>query len=182
MNIIFRPLRGVFALTAAALVAGCGFVLVGERPLPAVLQTVFVDVDAPYQVSEPPLQTALRTRLLRQGAAVVAKAEQASARVRLWDLAEGRETLSIGPDGKALEYRLIVSVRYELRGSDGVLVPADTLSVSRDYSFNPGQILAKEAEEAQLREFIQDEMAELLLLRLEAALSAQPPATPAPAR
>jgi hypothetical protein len=39
-------------------------------------------------------------------------------------------------------------------------------------------VLAKEAEEQRLQAFIQDELAELLLLRLEALLAA-PPAAPA---
>lgn len=176
--------RLLVAALASSLLAACGFHLAGYAPLPAELRSVYVDLDAPYQVSEPPLQTALRTRLLRRGAKLVAKAsDPAQTRIRLWSLDEGRETLSIGPDGKALEYRLLLSVSYEVSDASGVLLPADRLSVSRDYSFKVDQILAKEAEETQLRAYIQDEMAELLLLRLDAALRKlkAPPATLAPA-
>ena len=180
------------ALATVLLLSACGFRLIGTRPLPVALQTVYVSVDAPYRVSEPPVQTALRTRLTRRGAKVVAKPDQALTQVRLFDLTERRETLSIGPDGKALEYRLVNSVRFEVRQGASLLQAPDQLTVSRDYSFRPDQILAKEGEEAQLREYIQDEMSELLLLRLEAVLASAPltapamvptapPATPAPA-
>lgn len=161
------------------LLAGCGFTLVGSRPLPPVLDRVFVDVEQPYQVSEPPVETALRARLGQRGANVVSKAEQAETRLRLWDLVERRETLSLGTDGKALEYRLVFSARYEVRRGERLLLAPELLSVSRDYSFQPNRILAKEAEEAQLREFLQGEMAELLLLRLEAGLKTVPLTPPA---
>ena len=49
-------------------------------------------------------------------------------------------------------------------------------------SFQPEQVLAKEAEEARLRAFIQTEMAELMLLRLESQLGKLAAvSTPAPA-
>lgn len=162
-------------LLLATLLSGCGFQFAGSRPLPAVLDRVYVDVEVPYRVSEPPLETALRARLSQRGATVATRAEQAETQLRLWDLVERRETLSLGPDGKALEYRLVISVRYEVRRAGKLLLPADTLSASRDYSFQPNRILAKEAEEAQLREFLQGEMAELLLLRLEVGLREMPP-------
>jgi LPS-assembly lipoprotein len=44
--------------------------------------------------------------------------------------------------------------------------------VSRDYFFNAQQVLAKEAEESRLRDYIQNDLAELILLRLEAVLPA----------
>lgn len=157
------------------LLAACGFHLAGTLPLPRVLKRVYIDLSQPYQVSEPPLEVALRERLVQRGATVVAKTEKAETQLRIWNLVERREALSIGPDGKALEYRLLVSVNYEVRRGDQVLLPTDSLSASRDYSFEAGSILAKEAEESQLREFIQGELAELLLLRLEIGLRDQPP-------
>lgn len=167
---------------AAALLAGCGFHLAGTRPLPPQLEKVYIDVVARYRVSEPPLETALRTRLLRQGAEVLEEAQGASAVLKLTHLKEGRQVLSVGPDGKAQEYLLITTVDYELRAGDRPLVPPGSLRVTRDYSFNEEQILAKEAEEARLREFIQDELAELLLLRIETQLMQPPEPPPAPAR
>ena len=50
------------------------------------------------------------------------------------------------------------------------MLPHQTLSLSRDYSFNADAVLAKEAEELKLREAIQAELAELMMLRLEASL------------
>lgn len=167
-----------FALALSALLlAGCGFHLAGSRPLPQSLESVYIDVVTPYHVSKPPLEAALRTRLLRRGAQVTGNAGTATTTLRLTDLHESRQVLSVDPFGKAVEYQLTTRVRFELLGSSQVLIPGDTLQVSRDYSFNAQQVLAKEAEETRLQAFIQDELAELLLLRIEAVLK-RPVAAP----
>lgn len=175
------------ALTLALLIAGCGFHLVGNRPLPEPLKSVYIDVIAPYRVSEPPLESALRGLLLRRGGQVLGKIEQGTTLIRLSELTESRTVLSLGPDGKPLEYQLTVSVRYQVMQGKKMLLPPDQLKLSRDYSFNAQQVLAKDAEEARLREYIQNQLAELLLLRLEAVLSraavapaTTPDAPPAP--
>lgn len=167
-----------FLIVFTLMLAGCGFHLVGSRPLPEGLKSVYIDVIAPYRVSEPPLETALRGLLLRRGGQVQGKIEAGTTLIRLSDLNESRTVLSLGPDGKALEYQLTVSVNYQVSRGTQMLLPPDQLSLSRDYSFNAQQVLAKEAEEARLREFIQNQLAELLLLRLEAVLN-QPVAVPA---
>lgn len=173
-------MRAACVVLLAALLAGCGFHLAGSLPLPRTLQRIYIDLEQPYKVSDAPLEIALRERLVQRGAIVVAKSGKAETQLRLRNLSERREALSIGPDGKALEYRLLISVDYEVRRGAEVLLPGQTLSASRDYSFEPGSILAKEAEEAELREYIQGELAELLLLRLEIGLRDLPPQPESP--
>lgn len=152
------------------LLSACGFHLAGNRPLPEALKSVYILVIAPYRVSEPPLETALRNLLQRRGGQVRGKAENGVTVIRLSDLAETRSVLSLGPDGKALEYQLTTRVTFQVMRNGAALLPPDTLSVSRDYSFNAQQVLAKEAEETRLRDFIQNELAQLLMLRLETRL------------
>lgn len=171
--------RPALVALAALLVAGCGFHLAGTRPLPPQMAALYVDVVTPYKVSKPPIETSLNSRLLRQGARTLGDAANARTVLRVTDLKETREVLSVDPFGKAVEYKLTTQARYELLQDGKALVPPDTLQVSRDYSFNAQQVLAKEAEEARLQSFMQDELAELLLLRIEALLT-NPPAAAAP--
>lgn len=173
-----RPLLIGLLLSLSA----CGFHLAGSRPLPVPLKSVYIDVVSPYTVSEPPLETALRGLLQRRGAKVVGAPGDAATVVRLSELNEGRQVLSLGTDGKALEFQLITSVRYEVVSGAVELVPPDVLRVTRDYSFNAQQVLAKEAEEERLREYIQGELAELLMLRIEAVLAHSATTGNAPAK
>lgn len=160
-------------LLCAALLAGCGFHWAGSRPLPGALSWVYIDIVTPYKVAKPPLEAALSARLSRRGAIVMGSAAEARTVLRITDLAESREVLSVDPFGKAVEYKLTTRLRYELLEDGKPVVPPDVLQVSRDYSFNAQQVLAKEAEESRLQAFIQDELAELLLLRLEALVVAR---------
>ncbi len=160
--------------------SACGFRLAGTRPLPPLLQSVNVEFITPYRVSEPPMESAMRANLQRRGASISEEAKAGVTQIVLSNLDESRQVLSVGPDGKALEFRLVTRVQYEVRRDGVVLVPPGSLLATRDYSFEPEQVLAKEAEEARLRDFIQTELAELLMLRLEAQLARLPEPTPAP--
>jgi LPS-assembly lipoprotein len=167
--------RLALALLPAMTLAGCGFHLSGDRPLPEELRSVYVEAVDPYKVTAPRVESAIEKRIASRGGQVKSRAADARATLRLSDLKQTQEVLSIGADSKAIEYRLIIRVRYELDSGGKVLVPSDTLSVSRDFSFSAQQILAKEAEQAKLNDYLQDDMAELLLLRLEAGLGQRPP-------
>lgn len=176
-----RRLASRAAVLALALWLGaCGFHAAGSRPLPEPLKRVRIEAVAPYAVSEPRVEAALRTRLIHRGAEVVEQSQDAVTVIRLTDLKATREVLSVGPDGKALEYDLILRVTYEVRTGSQVWAPPDRMEVRRDYSFNADQVLPKEQEAERLRDYLEDEMAELLLLRIEALVArvAAPAATP----
>ena len=169
--------RALLALLVTGLLAGCGFHLAGSRPLPEALANVYIQVVTPYRVSEPPLEVALRTALQRRGALVTGEGDTRTV-IKLIDLVESRRVVSLGTDGKALEFELTTRVRYQVTRGTQILVGPDELQVSRDYSFNAQQVLAKDAEEQVLRDFIQGELAELLLLRIETRLNRQQDAGP----
>lgn len=167
-------------LLLAAALAGCGFHLAGERPVPPALSSVYIDMVQPYRVGTPPLETALQSRIAARGGLVKSHIGDASAVLRLSDLSETREVLSIGADGLANEYRLVTQVTFELHSGEQELVPPQPQGVSRTYSFSVDEILGKEAEESRLRNYMQDELAQLILLRIDAALAHTVPPQPAP--
>lgn len=153
------------------LLSACGFHLAGGKPLSDDLKKVYLDTTIPYSVTEPPVETQLRAILQRRGAEVAKDPSADVTTIRLSNLRESREVLSLGTDGKAVEFRLLTRVHYEVfRGAKTLVTPGDMVA-TRDYSFEPAQVLAKEAEEQRLREFIQSQLAELLMLRIDAALT-----------
>lgn len=171
------------AALLAGLLGGCGFHLVGDRPVPPALSSVYIDMVQPYRVGTPPLETALQSKITARGGVVKSHIGDASSVLRLTNLSETREVLSVGPDGKANEYRLVTQVTYELHSGGLALVAPEQQGISRSYSFSLDEILGKEAEEARLRSYMQDELATLILLRIDAALrkaQPMPAADPAP--
>lgn len=176
-----RQLLALPLLLLASTLAGCGFELVGDRPVPPALNSVYIDVVQPYRVGTPPLETALQSKITARGGSVKSHMEDAKSVLRLSNLIETRETLSIGPDGLANEYRLVTSVTYELHSGSQTLIAQEQQGVSRSYSFSVNEVLGKEAEEGRLRNYMQDELATLILLRIDSALSQSSPENrPAP--
>jgi LPS-assembly lipoprotein len=164
-------MRACLLLLLTLTLSACGFHLAGNRPLSDDLKKVYVDTITPYKVSEPPVEAQLREILQRRGAAIASEPSSEVTTIRLSKLEESREVLSIGTDGKAIEFRLVTRVHYEVfRGPTTLVTPGD-LVATRDYTFDPQQVLAKEVEEQRLREFIQSQLAELLMLRIDAALT-----------
>jgi LPS-assembly lipoprotein len=179
---------GPFLALGGLLLAGCGFHLAGDRPVPPALSSVYIDLVQPYRVGTPPLETSLQSRITARGGVVKSHIGDAKAVLRLSDLSETRETLSVGADGEANEYRLVTQVTYELHSGDQELIAPEAQGISRSYSFSVDEILGKEAEEARLRSYMQDELAALILLRIDASLArtvkpvpAAEPNPPAPA-
>lgn len=151
--------------------SGCGFHLVGSRALPERLGTVHIDLVSPYTVSEPTLETELRALLQSRGSTVIERPNANATLVQLRDLRASQTVLTVGPDGKALEYELTLRVNFSARTADNLWLPPSTMEVRRDYSFNAQEVLPKEQEAARLREYLEAQMAELILLRLDAAAS-----------
>jgi LPS-assembly lipoprotein len=184
MSRLVRVIRPAMLLAALA-VAGCGFHLAGTRPVPEPLRSVYIEVIDPYHVTVPPLETALRARIERGGGEIASKIERSKSTLRISDLSETQEVLSVGPDGKAIEYRLVSRATYELTSGGHQLIPPRSQGLSRDYSFSATQILPKEAEAERLSQYLQTELADVILLRIESELArgsspeSLPPASPA---
>jgi len=178
-TLFFSGLR-LGAALLAGLLGGCGFHLAGDRPVPPALNSVYIDMVQPYRVGTPPLETALQSKITARGGQVKSHIGDAASVLRLSNLSETREVLSVGPDGKANEYRLVTQVTYELHSGGQALIAPEQQGISRSYSFSLDEILGKEAEEARLRSYMQDELATLILLRIDAALRKTVPPVPAP--
>lgn len=175
-------LRGIVGFSVMALMtaqAGCGFYWKGQRPLPPEMSEVYLDYRASnYEAIQSRLQESLRTNLERRGAHVVAS-NTAPGRLTVYKLEEETRVLSVGPAGKAIEYEIETTVEFDY-SVDGVLrVPRASLSVLRDYSFDETRVLAKEAERKELQRAMQEELAHLMLLRIDAGLSTVPEPLPA---
>jgi len=166
-----RRLGGrALALVAVALLSACGFHLQGGRTLPEPLSRVFIDSLQPYSVADPAVETALRARLRRRGGEVTGSRRDAVSVLELRSVETESRTLSVGPDGRSIEVEIVVTATYSLRQGSELLVAPETITARRPLSFPSEEILPKEAEERRLADFLQEEVADLILLQLEVRL------------
>jgi LPS-assembly lipoprotein len=167
----FQASAYVLAGLLAVTLTGCGFYLKGDRPLPAEMSEVYLDYRAAsYEAIQPRLEESLRTNLQRRGARVVSSAT-APGRLTVYRLEEKTRVLSVGSDGNAIEYEIEATVEFDYSVDGRLRVPRETLTVLREYSYDETRVLAKEAERRQLQKEMQEELADLVLLRVDAQLA-----------
>jgi len=131
-------------LLAILLLAGCGFHLRGETPLPAWLQSARVESDLRYSEVAEALRRALRS-------AGVAVAEQADTVIKIEGEQRSRRILSVGSDGRPREYELNYRLSYGVYDAAGkVLLPSSSVTESRAYTFDEVDVLGKSTERDEL--------------------------------
>ncbi len=146
----------------AFMLAGCGFRLAGSAPLPAVLAKPYLSVRNPYSDFAREFERQLKS----SGAVLQAGREGATATIDVTkDLVEQR-TLSVSARNIPTEYELIYTVVYSVHGPGGELLPAQTIFLSRDYSFDETVLLAKDNEADILRTQMARDLVSIAMRRL----------------
>lgn len=150
------------ALLSAAL-AACGFRLRGTAELP--FETVYV----------PGATGGIALDLKRSiqagtGARVVDDPKQAEAVLQFIQEAREKEILSLTGAGRVREFQLRYRVGFRVHDGKGrEFVPANTIQLTRDVTFNDAEVLAKEAEEQLLFRDMQNDMVQQIMRRLASA-------------
>ena len=150
------------AIVALALLAGCGFQLRGAAELP--FETVYLPATGGIGLD-------LR-RNIKAGTrtVVVDDPKQAQAILEFLQEVRSKEILSLSGGGRVREFRLFYRVEFRVHdGKGGEFLPASTLVLARDFTFNDAEILAKETEEQLLYREMQADMVRQILHRLSSA-------------
>jgi LPS-assembly lipoprotein len=140
---------GGAALAAAAMIGlcACGFRLAGSQPLPAVLARPYLSVRDPYTEFAREFEHQLKS----SGAQVQSVRQDSTAIIDVTkDLVEQR-TLAVSTRNIPTDYQLIYTVTYSVRVADKELLAPQTITVSRDYSFQENELLATQHEADVLR-------------------------------
>lgn len=149
-------------IAGSTLIAGCGFALRGNHPLP--FDSLFVTADATGSLGR-----TLRQQIETGGSTRIAESRTtASATLDILSSRRDKSIISLTSAGKVREYRLTQTLRYRLLDRKGEeLTPPTELSASREMTYNDGLILAKNQEEALLYRDIERDLTSQLLRRLE---------------
>ena len=158
-------IRRLFPVVLVLALSACGFQLRNALTLPPDLGPVkVVSVDR-YS----PLAASL-ARSLDLAGATAASSDATDAAV-LDVLVErwGDTPISVDELGRSQEFSLRYAVVFELRKGDGtVLVPRQTIELSRDYVSNPVNTIGTEGEREILQRELRREMASAVLRRIDA--------------
>jgi LPS-assembly lipoprotein len=144
--------------------AGCGWQLRGGFELPPALETVRVTGGSEQ------IRSAITLGLRGSGARVVGvESEQEAATLRILSSIQEQRTLSTDGEGRALEYELIEGVTWEVADAEGeTLIPRQTTQRTREFLFDPDNVLGKSSEVDRLRESMRRDLAMAILRQMEA--------------
>jgi LPS-assembly lipoprotein len=147
---------GVCALSA------CGFRLAGSDPLPAVMARPYLSLKDPYTDFSREFEHQLKS----SGATLQSKREGATATVDVTkDLVEQR-TLAVSAQNIPTEYELTYTVTFSVHGGDKELLAPQTISLSKDFSYDVTLQLAKEHEADILRQQMARDLVSITMRRL----------------
>jgi LPS-assembly lipoprotein len=142
--------------------SACGFRLAGSEPLPAVMARPYLSLKDPYTDYSREFEHQLKSA----GATVQLMSTGATATVDVSkDLVEQR-TLAVSAQNIPTEYELTYTVTFSVRGGDKQLLAPQTISLSKDFSFDVTQQLAKEHEADILRQQMARDLVAITMRRL----------------
>jgi LPS-assembly lipoprotein len=172
-------LQHVACVALLAALGGCGFHLQGSGSLPPLLARTHVASAAPHSDFVSSVTEALRQR----GATIVGKDEPDAALLNVTADDTGQRVLSVSTRNIPREYEVYYSITFSLQVGAQKLIEGETLVVTRSYTFDETQVLAKASEEEVLRRSLADDLARRVVRRIE-GLGAAPttPIAPEPAQ
>ena len=133
----------------ASLLAGCGFHLRhGAAALPEGVHSVYVaagDELTPFAVE-------LRRALERSGASLAGTAGGTDAVIRVRQDRSGRRVLSVSGRNTPREFEVYYAVEFTIDRAGKEVLASQRLELTRYFSFDESLLLAKDREEASLRE------------------------------
>lgn len=152
----------VAIIAAAALLCACGFHLQGRTPLPEPLKVTYVLAED----SQSEFVLGLRKALASSGATIARVDTQATGVVQVLTDEVTERVLSVSAANIPREYELTYTVRFSVRSGTQELLEPQEVALTRDYSFDERTLLAKEHEEAILREAMARDLVGIVMRRL----------------
>lgn len=150
------------AVLAATLLSSCGWRLQGTTRLSPVMATTYVETDDRFT----DFNRALRESLQASGARLTARPEEATAVVRILKDESGQRVLTVSARNTPEEYEVFYLIEYSVNGRTDELIAPQKIELTRDYSYDETTVLAKQREQAVLREALARDLAGLVVRRL----------------
>jgi LPS-assembly lipoprotein len=150
------------SVVCLAALAGCGFRLAGSDPMPAVLARPYVVLKDPYTDFSREFEHQLKS----SGVKLQPIRDGATATIEVIKDSVVQLTLSVSSNNIPTEYEITYTVTFSVQGPDKQLLAPQTVSLSKDYSYDVNLQLAKEHEADRLREQMARDLVAIVMHRL----------------
>ncbi|MCG5495719.1 LPS assembly lipoprotein LptE [Ectothiorhodospira variabilis] len=160
-----RSLAWIGVVLVCLTLVACGFQLRGAGELPPEMARTAISGISEQDALARDLAQSLRANGVR-----VVERDEADALLRITRMDTGRRTLSVGGDARVSEYEVYLTIGFQVEGLGSEFeIPTQTLTLTRDYLFDPAGVLGRSEQERVLRESMRRDAVQLILLRLQSA-------------
>ena len=150
------------AIGVALLAAGCGFRLQGALTTPPEMARTHIATEDRHS----PFYRELRAQLNSAGVELVDVPADATATLSITYDETDQRVLSVSARNVPTEYEVYYTVRYAIDSGSGNLLEPQTLTLTRDYTYDSTLVLGKSREEALMREAIVDDLVRIVLKQI----------------
>src|SRR5262245_20704072 len=140
----------------------CGFHLQGSQPLPKAFEYTYIDA----KDEQTDFVQDLRKSLIASGSRVIRTQNSSGATISLHADALSERVPLCSARNIPTEYELIYKVEFSVTSGGKPLIEHEAMSLSRDFSFDETQLLAKEREQEILQEALARDLVALVMRRL----------------
>lgn len=149
-------------LAAVAVLGGCGFHLEGTAKLSPVMSVTYVEAEDTHTEFHRSFLNALDAA----GVRVPSEREQAPTIVTIKKDESGQRVLSVSAQNTPTEYEVFYTVTFTVNAGDKILLAPQTVTLTRDYSFDERTLLAKGHEQELLRAALANDIVGIVMRRL----------------
>ena len=148
-------------LATASLVA-CGFHLQGSFTPPAGMERTYIETSDRYSQFLREFEAQLRAA----GVELSDSAADATAMFTIFADETEQRVLSVSARNVPTEFEVFYSITYSLDSGANVLMPQQTLTLTRDYTYDSTLVLGKGREEELLREAIVEDLVRIVMKQI----------------
>lgn len=149
-------------LVLLASLCGCGWHLQGRAHLSESMAVTYIDTGDHYT----DFNRALRDSLRASGAQLAKDKRDATAVIRIHEDISGQRVLAVSARNTPEEYQVFYVVEYSVSNQTGELIEPQRIELTREYSYDATAVLAKQKEQAILREALARDLAGLIVRQL----------------
>jgi len=149
-------------MSAVASLTACGFHLQGAFSPPAGMERTYIATGDRHS----PFYREFDERLRAEGVNLAESGEDATATFTILADDTGQRVLSVSARNVPTEYEVFYTITYSLDSGANGLMPQQTLTRTRDYTYDSTLVLGKAREEELLREAIVDDLVRIVMKQI----------------
>jgi len=156
-------------IVTALILNACGFKLASKADLAPMFDKTSISYEAGADIMADVVISQFKANNIQ-----IVEAEAATAHLTILYETKNKEILSVDENGKVREYELILQIGIHLKDETGkTVIKNQNIRLSRDFLFEIDDVLGKSSEREQIYQEMREDIARLIVYRLQAIKSLQ---------